>query len=73
MTPGARLPILLRRLDAPDDFDLAILDPENITHLVGPAVSFIQGIRDFTAAEKNLAIADIGIPLEVAGHPYLVF
>jgi hypothetical protein len=66
-------PMFPRRCDPLHDLDLALLDPENVPQLIGPGISFLQRIGDFTAAEKNLIFADIRKPLKAAGHPYFVF
>jgi hypothetical protein len=67
------LPMFPRRRDPLHDLDNAILDPENVPELIGPGISFLQRIGDFTAAEKNFLFADKCVPLEAAGHPYFVF
>ena len=66
-------PIFLRRRYSFHDFDIAIIDPENVPELIGPCISFLQRIGDFTAAEKNFLFADKRVPLEAAGHPYFIF
>jgi hypothetical protein len=65
--------MLPRRFDPLHKFDFTLFDPEQVPQLIGPGISFLQRIRDFAAAEKNLLFADIRVPLEAAGHPYFVF
>jgi hypothetical protein len=67
------LPIFQRRCDTVHEFDFTLHNLEDVPQLIGPGISFLQRIGDFTAAEKNFLFADISVPLKAAGHPYFVF
>ena len=65
-------PVPLRRFCPAQQADFAIHHLKTVTIGINPFITLFKGIRHLATAEEYLVLADIGIPLKTAGHPYFI-